>query len=212
MSIALKPVLLRPFRQFDLSACIAVATHQFLSNYLKGNLKIKWPNDLYWNDHKLGGILIENVIGEERDDRPGADDKRRNSLSSSPDSRQLAAWKWSVVGIGINVNQVIFPGELQNPVSLKSITGNHFGTVHLAKELCTTIEVFYKRLMAEGPYPTLNLYNQFLYKRGQLGRFRNRNRHFEAIVKSVNEHGQLIIHHAIDEKIDFGDVEWLMGI
>ena len=212
MSIVLKPVFLQPLRQFDLSACIAVATHHFLSNYLDGKLKIKWPNDLYWNDCKLGGILIENVIGEERDDRPGPGVGRLNSPGSSRDPSQLRAWKWSVVGIGINVNQVTFPGELQSPASLKSITGNDFDTVHLARELCTTIEVFYKSLMAEGPHATLNLYNQFLYKRGQLARFRNRNRNFEAIVSSVSDYGQLIIHHEIDEKFDFGDIEWLTGI
>ncbi|HNF37596.1 MAG TPA: biotin--[acetyl-CoA-carboxylase] ligase, partial [Chitinophagaceae bacterium] len=62
LSVLIKPDFLKLSQQFSLSACIAVSVHQFLSNYILDGLKIKWPNDLYWQDRKAGGILIESVV------------------------------------------------------------------------------------------------------------------------------------------------------
>jgi BirA family biotin operon repressor/biotin-[acetyl-CoA-carboxylase] ligase len=87
LSIVLKPDFSQPFQQFQLSACAAVAARQFFSQYDGDSLKIKWPNDIYWQDRKLGGILIENII---RSQGPGG-----------------GTWDWSVVGIGLNINQQI---------------------------------------------------------------------------------------------------------
>src|SRR5205085_12114128 len=111
--------------QFQLSACIVVVTHHFLSRYVKEELKIKWPNDLYWRDKKLGGILIENII--------------RNT------DQGISKWEWAVAGIGININQTNFPDRLKNPVSLKLIVGKEFNPVGLAKELCSFVDHFYKK-------------------------------------------------------------------
>ncbi len=63
LSIVLQPKPLQLSQQFQLSACIAVAVHRFYSNYAGEDTKIKWPNDLYWQDRKAGGILIESIVG-----------------------------------------------------------------------------------------------------------------------------------------------------
>jgi hypothetical protein len=94
-----KADFLQPFQQFQLSACVAVGTCQFFSKYDADSFKIKWPNDIYWRDRKLGGILIENII---RSHEPG-----------------VANWDWAVAGIGMNINQTNFADGLKNPVSLK---------------------------------------------------------------------------------------------
>ena len=63
ISIILKPSFLNPSKQFYISKIIALAVHEFLSGQLK-NVRIKWPNDIYVNNDKIAGILIENsVIG-----------------------------------------------------------------------------------------------------------------------------------------------------
>lgn len=199
LSIVLNPLFLQPSQQFLLSACIAVAVHRFFSHYVNADLKIKWPNDLYWKDRKLGGILIENVLGKsnaEKSPSPHRESKGPN-------------WKWSVVGIGINVNQSRFPSELNNPVSLAQITGKEYNCVQLAKELCGVIDDSYQRLVQEDHNSNLKLYNQFLYKRNEIVNFKKGNRSFQATVKSVNENGQLVIQHFIEEPIDFGRVDWL---
>ena len=52
-------------------------------------------------------------------------------------------------------------------------------------------------------------YNELLYKKNEVAKFKKLNRIFEARVKSVAETGQLIVQHAIEERFDFGEVEWL---
>jgi BirA family transcriptional regulator, biotin operon repressor / biotin---[acetyl-CoA-carboxylase] ligase len=190
LSIVVKPHFLQPFQQFQLSACVAVGTRQFLNQYDNDSLKIKWPNDIYWRDRKLGGILIENII--------------RSHESGSE------SWVWAVVGIGVNINQANFGAELKNPVSLKQITGESFDQIDLAKKLCLSIDHFYKKLMNREENTILETYNQFLYKKGELVKLKKDNRIFSGIIKNVTQTGQLIVQHGVEEQFDFGEIEWLI--
>lgn len=86
---------------FELNVRVSVAVHRMVSQQLTANsqqLTIKWPNDIYWKDKKLAGILIENAIvgGELR---------------------------YAIAGIGLNVNQTEFRSDAPNPISLRQITG-----------------------------------------------------------------------------------------
>ena len=67
----------------------------------KEEFTIKWPNDIYWGDKKVAGLLNENVIIGNR----------------------IA---YAVAGIGVNVNQEVFRSDAPNPVSLKQITGETY--------------------------------------------------------------------------------------
>src|SRR5437588_414140 len=90
LSIIVDTEFLPIYRQFELSVAAALGCYDLFSKYAGDDTKIKWPNDLYWNDRKAGGILIENVImGNE--------------------------WKWSVIGIGININQTEFSNPAIRP-------------------------------------------------------------------------------------------------
>lgn len=189
LSLVLNPNFLQPFQQFQLSACIAVATHQFLNKYVNEKLKIKWPNDLYWRNKKLGGILIENIIKSMNDN---------------------LAWEWAVVGIGININQTNFSNELRNPVSLKLINPKEFNPVKLAKELCRSIDHFYKKLINKESSTILDMYNQFLYKKDTIVTLKKDSRKFDGLIKAVDNTGQLIIEHGIEEKFKFGEIEWII--
>src|SRR5215469_5061577 len=75
LSIVLKPYFLQPFQQFYLSACVATATYNFLKGFAPDHLTIKWPNDIYWQNKKLGGILIENIIGEPKKNSDNEDEE-----------------------------------------------------------------------------------------------------------------------------------------
>ena len=201
LSVVLQPFFLQPFQQFYLSACVAVATHGFLSNYTGENLRIKWPNDLYWMDRKLGGILIENIIQSNKEVK----NTKREVASAE---KLVSSWKWSVAGIGVNINQTNFPENIKNPISLKQITGKNFNTVSLAKELCLSINDCYGQLNNKEADTILRLYNDALYKKGEIAKFKKGSRNFEAVVKAVNEMGQLAVQHGIEEFFDFGEVEW----
>jgi BirA family transcriptional regulator, biotin operon repressor / biotin---[acetyl-CoA-carboxylase] ligase len=189
LSIVLKPDFLKPFQQFQLSASVAVATHWFFESYANENLKIKWPNDLYWRDQKLGGILIENIITS----RPGG-----------------GHWDWAVVGIGVNINQTNFAADLKNPVSLKQITNKSFDQVALAKGLCMSIDHFYKMLITKEANAIVEMYNQYLYKKDEVVKLKKSNRIFPATIKEVTSTGQLVVQHSIEERFDFGEIEWLI--
>src|SRR5690606_36394049 len=102
-----------------LSVAAAVATARWLTNKTDENVRIKWPNAIYWHDRKAGGILIESVISA-------------NETSGSQ-------WKWAVIGIGLNTNQGSFSNDLPNPVSLLQIAGKTHPVNIRAKQLCAEL-------------------------------------------------------------------------
>jgi BirA family biotin operon repressor/biotin-[acetyl-CoA-carboxylase] ligase len=184
LSLVLRPTGISIHNQFHLSACVAVSCHAFLSKYTKGDVTIKWPNDVYWQDRKAGGILIESIIkGNE--------------------------WAWSIAGIGLNINQTTFNENLPNPVSLKQITGRNFEISELVKELSNTVFYNYETLVADGPGEILKIYRAHLHMKNERVKFKAGNRIFEAIVKDVTDTGKLLLHHSIDEEFSFGEIEWI---
>ena len=97
LSLLLRPEGLEPARQFIISQAVSLPIVEMLDNFIGADaVSINWPNDIYVNDSKIAGILIENVI------------------SGSAISR-------SIVGVGLNVNQTEFLSDAPNPVSLKQL-------------------------------------------------------------------------------------------
>jgi len=169
--------------QFHFSAAVALACTAFLLRYLDNEIKIKWPNDLFWRDRKAGGILIENKF-------------------------QGNVWKLAVVGIGININQTTFDKELVNPVSLKQITGKTFNTIELAKELHVLL---LKNLMQDtDPKKIMEHYNRQLYKINEPVTLRKDGVQFDTVIKEVSNIGKLLTVDTIEREFDFGDVEWVL--
>lgn len=192
LSVVIRPAGLFIADQFALSAAVAIAVHQFFAKYAGWeDTRIKWPNDIYWRDRKAAGILIDNVL-------------------SPATTGGLADWKWSVIGIGININTASFPAHLQHAVSLKQITGQAFDITKLAKELCEDLDEKIHLLFDQNPASIIDQYNNVLYRKDQPVKLKKDNRVFEAVIKKVNLDGQLVIHHAMEETIDFGEVEWLI--
>lgn len=185
MSLVLQPEQLGAGQQFFLSAAIALGCFDFFSKYAGDETKIKWPNDLYWRDRKAGGILIENVFhGKE--------------------------WKWAIVGIGVNINQTEFDASLQNPVSLKQITGKQFDVVLLARQLYQLMMKYYDELVEGSSGWVLESYNRHLYKLNKQVTLRKDDRYFETIIKEVSPEGRLLTVDETDRQFDFGEVEWVL--
>lgn len=191
ISLLEKPRSIQLAKQFQLSACVAVAVHELFMKYAGDETSIKWPNDLYWQDRKAGGVLIESIV--------------RSHESSA------GSWEWAIIGIGININQTIFPTHLLNPVSLKQITGKTFNPVSLAKELCAVVEMRFAELLSDGFDNIYQTYLAHLYKRNETVRLKKGNKIFEAAIKGVSPAGKLIIQHSFTEEIDFGEVEWVIS-
>jgi BirA family biotin operon repressor/biotin-[acetyl-CoA-carboxylase] ligase len=109
---------------------ISVAINKALATYIPAGIKIKWPNDIYYFDKKIGGILIENVIAG-------------------------SAIKTAVIGIGLNVNQQRFNADLaERATSLAQILQQDVSLSKLLNEICSYIESWYLQLKA-GRYTNL---------------------------------------------------------
>ncbi len=166
MSLIIEPRDLEISKQFLFSAAVSLGILDLVRSLKKGKWSIKWPNDIYWGDRKAAGMLIESVI------------KGLN-------------WSFSVVGIGINLNQDVFPPELPNAISLKNITGKNYEPAVLARALITKIQ---KRILVLRKRPKLILdnFNSSLYKKNSIITFKQGSEIFEAILQGVDINGFLL--------------------
>jgi BirA family biotin operon repressor/biotin-[acetyl-CoA-carboxylase] ligase len=167
MSVILYPVMVRPADQFIISRMVSLAVHDVVSKYTK-NASIKWPNDIYVNNDKIAGILIENsIIGE--------------TLSSS------------VAGIGLNVNQVVFRSGAPNPVSLKQVTGTTHNLKAVKEEMMAALDRRYAMVSSGETAVLENEYQQLLYRAGEWHRYSDDNGEFEGMIERVMTDGMLSV-------------------
>jgi len=139
ISIVIKPKDLPIEKQFFISFSTALALKETVSFFLSKNAKIKWPNDIYINTHKIAGILIEN------------------SISSNKISR-------SIIGIGLNVNQINF--SIKNATSLKLIKKEDFVLKSVLEYLLYRFDYHYKNILENGS-KIQSLYNSNLMGKGE---------------------------------------------
>ena len=186
MSSVLYPGFLSIENQFLLNVTVALGCFDFFTKHSDDETRIKWPNDIYWRDRKAGGMLIENVLkGKE--------------------------WKFSIVGIGININQTFFSADLPNPVSLKQITGKSFDVIVLAKELCQCLDYRWKQLKEQKDNDLLQEYSSHLYKLDELVTFKKDRSTFDAIVTGVNKNGELLVKTDRPLALTYGSVNWIFS-
>ena len=184
LSILIKPDFLTVQQQFLLSALIALGTRAWLATQVATDqFRIKWPNDLYWNHQKIGGILIENIV------------------------TSGGEWNWAIVGIGINLNQDQFPSDLPNPVSLFQLNGKKSEPATAAKSLCASLSDFFQSAMNKDEQKILEQYQQFLYGSGELCSFSRAGVSFQAIPLGVTPQGELRLDR-IEKPIQHGELEW----
>ena len=182
LSTAVSTGFLPLYRQFGLSAAVALACREVFASYAGDECRIKWPNDLMWNDRKAGGILIENLV-------------------------QGSDWQWSVIGTGININQEKFDiHSVLPPVSLKQITGKSFPVVDLAKQVQSAILRRYDKLKEGAFKKMLEEYNSHLYGIHRQARLKKDSVVFETLIRGVSEEGKLITERGAFE---FDEVAWL---
>lgn len=187
LSITLQPSTIFISNPFYLSALVAVECRKYLQKVTGNTFQIKWPNDLLWRDRKTGGILIEN-------------------------SYAASAWKWAIVGIGINVNQTGFVNRLGRAVSLRQITGEtNLQPAHMAYELWESILKAFRAAEHLSPDTLIDEYNAHLYKKDHKVKLKKDNAVFLTTVKQVNKFGQLITEDTMQRTFNFGEVEWMPG-
>ena len=167
LSILLYPDFLAISRQFELSKAISLGVADFLNDQTQ-RVSIKWPNDIYLENRKVAGILIENSI-------------RINKISSS------------IIGIGLNINQQMFLSDAPNPVSLSQMTGKTYNLNESLSDLCLKINIRYSQLF-NGEFNRIDQdYTQMLFRRGTWSLYSDENGDFEGKILGVDSIGRLRI-------------------
>ncbi|MCD8741287.1 biotin--[acetyl-CoA-carboxylase] ligase [Mucilaginibacter roseus] len=184
-SILLNPSFLNINNQFDLNRAVSVGIQRALKPILGNKLKVKWPNDIYYDDYKVGGILIENILFS-------------NIL------------KHAIVGIGLNVNQDEFPQDVTNASSVKQILHRDYDLKVLLSDLCSGIEAAYLELKAGKVQELRNEYTQYLYGLNEKRQFKSNNYIFDATITGVAPNGLLVLQNENEElTFDLKELEFL---
>lgn len=163
MTVILKPEALPAERQFAVSMAVALGCRDWVAGYTEGTT-VKWPNDIYVGDRKIGGILIEHRI-------------TGGNVGTS------------LCGIGLNVNQEAFLSDAPNPVSLYQLTGKVMPLSAALEELLACLSRRFDRL-----HDYASLERDFLgclYRSEGVHTWRDADGIFRASLAGVDEYGQL---------------------
>lgn len=186
-SFLLKPSFINPGKQFALNKCIALSICETLRQMApKQDFLIKWPNDIYFETGKIAGTLIENrILGK--------------------------TYEICIAGIGININQLVFPKEVPNPVSLASVTGQVYDIKSCLEVLSDRISYFYGMLKAGNTNALDSLYLKHLLGYGRIMIFRKGTKTFSARIAGVSEYGKLILNHNKDfVEFEIKEIEFVL--
>ena len=184
-SFVLYPKQVEVIRQFTISMAISLGVVDFL-NQFTSQVSIKWPNDIYVEDKKIAGILIET------------------SISSGKISR-------AIIGIGLNINQEKFVSDAPNPVSLRNLTSKVYDLNQMLGVLCKSLEQRYFQLISDKDSRINDDYERHLYQKGEWSDYRSDNVEFEGKIKGVDPDGRLLIETRKGEVrcFDFKEVAFL---
>ena len=129
---------------------------------------IKWPNDIYYRDKKISGILLENaIVGSEI--------------------------KYSIAGIGLNVNQTKFISDAPNPVSLKQITGKEYDIDRMMNDLLKAV----REVLVEPEETIWAAYKAHLYRREGFWPFEDKNGSFQARIEDILPTGEIVLRDQV---------------
>jgi len=172
ISIIIQPTGLHPGRQFQLNKITSLAVRDFVKRYFPEEpVNIKWPNDIYIADRKNAGILISNtIVGQEI--------------------------TWSVLGVGLNINQTKFESDAPNPVSFKQLSGIKYDLSQCLDSLCVIFDSRLKVFLNKEYHAIDSEYLEALYRFEENSQFIYKDQIIEAKITGVGEFGHLMLQTA----------------
>ncbi len=184
-SIVLYPVTIRAEKQFSISRMISLGIRDFLLAFSK-DVFVKWPNDIYVRNDKIAGILIENAI-----------------IKSEIEH--------TIAGIGININQTKFPGDIPNPASLKTVTGRDHDIEKCLDDILACLDKRYRQLGYDKKNALDKEYLTALYRYDQWTEFQDSRGIFEGRIIAVTDSGRLQIEDRRSRTYEYehGEVNFL---
>ena len=186
-SLALEVSFLPAERQFLLSEAVALGLFQSVYDVIPSEkLHIKWPNDIYYENRKLAGILINSTI-------------KANKMGTS------------IIGIGLNVNQMQFQNWPTHPISLQQITGKEYALQPLLEHIVESIYNKVEVLKADAT--TLEKeYLQRLYRHHTWADYEVNGKVLRLFLTGIDPFGRLML---VDEKeksycFDIKEIKFLL--
>jgi len=177
-SLLLRPNFLRVEEQFMISKAIALSICEWLKNN-EINACIKWPNDIYIGEKKIAGVLIENSFST-----PFLD--------------------ISIIGIGLNLNQIVFPSSIPNPVSMTLLTGLKYRSEVVLSELVVAIQTRYLQLKYGLKEKISEDYLKSLYRFQNFYNYSSADGFFKARITGIKPTGEIILEMEDGQKKSFG--------
>lgn len=173
------PTSLQVQDQFYLNIISGLAVKDVVAAYVH-SVKIKWPNDIYVDDRKIAGILVQNTL-------------RETNIKST------------IIGIGLNVNQSIFPIDIPNPISLSLLTDTLYDIQELLALLSSRLEFYYLELKNGQLVTLMEAYLSHLYRKDEWAVFRDDKDHiFKGKIIGIDTQGRLKIELEDDRLQVFG--------
>ena len=166
-SFVLYPTFLEARRQFLLSQIVSLSVKEELDEWVE-DISVKWPNDIYWKDKKICGMLIEN------------------DLTGMYIAR-------SISGIGININQEHFLSNAPNPVSLKQITGQEYDRHLILGNIMQRVKTYYAALQKGETDFIAERYGQALFRKEGMHPYRDSDGEFNARLAGVEADGHFVL-------------------
>lgn len=154
--------------QFILSQAMAISIKQALNDYEIDKISVKWPNDIYYDDYKLCGTLIETLF-------------EGNKL------------KKTIIGVGLNVNQEIFTSDAPNPISLQQISKKSYSTQEILKKIISYFITNLDKIEHNNMSDIQNTYKGSLYRRGGYYNYTDNNGQFRARIEGIMPDGRIIL-------------------
>lgn len=185
-SIYLKPKL-DLSKQFVISQITSLALVDFIKSNGIEEVSIKWPNDIYINNEKVAGMLIENLVKDKRIEH-------------------------SIIGIGLNVNQLKFDASLTNPTSLSlQLNEQQLDLQKLLVQFLSLLEKYYRMVRVDYKYELIHQeYDQKLYQKNQSCDYLIDGSRVEGSIKGINQYGQLIVQVNNELKtVDLKEIQFL---
>ena len=185
-SLVLYPQALPVNQQFLISQIAALSVKETLDAYTEG-ISIKWPNDIYWQDKKICGMLIENDLSG------------HNLLRS-------------IIGIGINLNQTIFRGDAPNPVSLWQIVKQEVDREVVLRQFLSRFEAYNQTLLSGEKALIHTRYMEALYWREGYHPYADAKGAFSARIYGIEPTGHLLLQSTdgVIRRYAFKEVSYLI--
>jgi len=187
LSIIFYPEFLIISKQFLLNKIAALAVRDFIKTIVRyKDVYVKWPNDVYIDNYKSAGILIET-------------------------STQSNLLEYAVIGIGLNINQTVFKSDAPNPISLKLIEGMDFDLDKCFNGLVNSVNLRYSQLKQGGEDEINHDYLNSLYLYQREANYKIENEIFLATIIGISQIGKLILQKENGNVIEcnFKEVEFL---